>query len=97
MGVEKGKLAQKLFYLLFTGNFTKNVILGGGVVDMAIDKNIDWKTPKPPKKNPSKNEFLWFVLSQKFVIFFWNFGLHVDRTLSVKFTVQKFTSHGMCH
>ena len=51
--------------------------------------------PTTQIKNQNKNEFLWVGL--KFVAFFWNFGLHVDVTLSVKFTVQKFPNHGMCH
>ena len=40
--------------------------------------------------NPSENELLMFVLYEKLIAFFCNFGLNVNRTLSVTFTVQKF-------
>ena len=53
--------------------------------------------PKTQIKSPRKNEFLRFVSSVKLVAFFWNFGLHVDKTLSVKFYIQKFPNHGMCN
>ena len=33
----------------------------------------------------------------KFVAFFWNIGLDIDRTLSVRVTVQKFSNLDMCH
>ena len=65
--------------------------------NLAVDKNIDWKPKNPNKEHQQKNEFLWFVLSEKLNAFFWNFGLHLDGTFSVKFTVQKFPYYGMCH
>ena len=34
-------------------------------------------------------------ITLEFVV--WNFGLHVDITLSVIFTVQKFQNHGVCN
>ena len=50
LGVEKGKLAQKLFYLSLTGNFTAQCNKKGGL-DIAVDKNIDWN-PQNPHKEP---------------------------------------------
>ena len=50
LGVEKGNVALKLFYLSLKGNFTTQCNIGGGL-DIAVDKNIDWN-PKNPNKEP---------------------------------------------
>ena len=67
-----------------------------GVLILPLTK-ISIGNPKTQIKKPSKNEFLWFVLSAKLGVFFLNFGLYAYRTLSVKFTVQKCPNHGICH
>ena len=59
MGVKKGKLAQKLFYLSFTGNFTTQCKIRGISIKPLTKLLIG--NPKTQIKNPSKNEFLWFV------------------------------------
>ena len=70
------------------------MILGGFQYSRWYKNRLE--TPTPQIMNPSKNEFLRFVSYEKLVAFFWNFGLHVDITLSVTFTVQNFPNHGMC-
>ena len=94
-GRRKRKPRWKIVYLSSMGNFTTQCDFRG-ISILSLTK-ISIGNPKTQIRNPRKNEFLWFVLSVKFVAFFWNFGLHVDRTLSVKFTVQKFPNHGVRH
>ena len=87
-----------MVYLSLTGNFaTRCDIRGGGGFNLTADKISIGKPKTKIKNHDSKYDFMWFVLYEKLVAFFWNFGLHVDRTLSVKFTLQQFPNHGLCH
>ena len=81
----KRNIARKVFNLSSTGNVISQCDFRG-VSILPLTKISIWN-PNTQIKNPSKNEFLWIVLSAKLVAFFWNFGLHMDRTLSVNFSM----------
>ena len=93
LGVEKESFAR--FVFSSKDNSTTQCDFRG--VSILPLTKISIANLKTQIKSPSKNEFLWFILSVILVAFFWNFGLHVYRTLSVEFTAQKFPYHGMCH
>ena len=93
-GCRKRKTRTILFYLSLTGNFTTQGG-DGGFLQYSRWQKYRLEIPKHQMKNPSKNDFLWFVLCGKFVAFFRNFGLRVYRTLSFTFNVQKFPNHGI--
>ena len=92
---KRGNPHKNRFTYGFTGNFTRQCDIRG--ISIWSLTKISTGSPKTQIKNPSKNESLWFVLYGKLVAFFWNFGLHMNRTLSVSFIVHTCSNHGMCH
>ena len=80
-GCRKRKTRTKIVLPFVNGQF-HHIMWFKGDFNIAVEKSR-LGTPKPKIKNPSKNEFLWFVLYEKLVVFFWDFGLQwIERYLS---------------